>query len=205
MYLANLSAERTRAGYSQSELARLSGAGRPAISNYEGLRRQANPETVRRLAAVLEVSVEDLYGEQPEPAPVFAELRDRLREADARGGREEQISELERYLQRDPDRLRKWLYEVSIEELTARSSLSERDYGGAAAGAGRASAKALEIYPFLLLFLLDLVQDLLSRDSARPALPPAETTPEPAPATETVRRSAAPGPRRENAAKPEED
>lgn len=186
MYLANLRAARTRAGLSQSELARLSGAGRPAISNYEGLRRQANPETVRRLAAVLEVSVEDLYGEQPTPPPVFAELQEALREADARGGREEQVAELERYLERNPDRLRIWLYEVTIEELTARSSLSERDYGGATMGAGRASAKALEIYPLLVLSLLDLVQDLLAR-SGTPALPPsqtseaAENTPEPAP------------------------
>lgn len=209
MYLSNLRAERVRAGLSQAELAARSGAGRSAISGYERLRREAYPATVRRLAEVLEVDTAALYGEQPEPPPVFVELREALEAADARGGREEQVAELERYLERDPGRLRTWLYEVTIEELTARGSLSAKDYGGAVIGAGRATAKGLELYPLLLLSMLDLLQDLLERDPGIPAptsaeesapVEPAET-PETAP--EPVRRPAAPGVRRENAAEEE--
>lgn len=188
MYLANLYFERARAGYSQVELSKRAGVSRDAISKFERLRRQAQPATVRRLSEALEVSPEDLYGTQPDPAPpVLTELREALEAAGTRGGREEQIAELERYLQRDPNRLRTWLYEVSIEELMARESLSRRDYSAAATGAGRASAKALEIYPLLVLSLLELVQDLLSRDPALQApvqtTEAAENAPEPSPAS----------------------
>lgn len=191
MYLANLRGARLRVGFSQAELAALAGVGRPAISNYELLRRQARPATVRRLSEALGVDVDSLYGEQPEPSPVFVELKEALARADERGGREEQVAELERYLSRDPGRLRTWLYEVSIEELTARSSLAERDYGGAVLGAGRVTAKGLELYPLLMLALLDLVQDLLSREAPDPGpaakSAPVETTTEP----EQVKRPAA--------------
>lgn len=187
MYLSNLRDARVRAGYSQAGLSRTAKVGRDAISEYESLKRQAQPATVERLAAVLDVESAALYGEQPSPPPVFRELRAALAAAHERGGREEQIAELERFLARDPERLRRWLYEQTIEELMARQSLAGREYGEAARGAGRATTKALEFFPVLALVLLELVQELLERGGSF-TLPPAENMPENTPETAPVSR-----------------
>ena len=54
---------RERAGYSQMELAEKSGVSQDAISAIELGKRKPQGRTLRKLANVLDVEVEDLYGE----------------------------------------------------------------------------------------------------------------------------------------------
>lgn len=62
---------RERTGYSQTELAELTGIDRSALSNMEAGRRKGTPAQLRELATVLQVPITALYG--PAPAEIGAD------------------------------------------------------------------------------------------------------------------------------------
>lgn len=61
---------RERTGYSQTQLAELTGIERSALANMEAGRRKGTPEQLRILADALQVPITALYG--PTPAEVTA-------------------------------------------------------------------------------------------------------------------------------------
>jgi len=65
--LENLRYIREQAGYSQPELATISGVGQGTISDIELGKRKAQGRTLRKLAKALGVEVADLYGESEHP------------------------------------------------------------------------------------------------------------------------------------------
>jgi transcriptional regulator with XRE-family HTH domain len=68
-------------GFNQSELAKASGVAQNTISEIETGHRRARPATLRKLAAALDVEVEDFYREPEELAPKASTPLDEVREA----------------------------------------------------------------------------------------------------------------------------
>lgn len=56
---------RERTGYSQTQLAELSGLERSTLANMEAGRRKGTPEQLRTLADALQVPITALYGPAP--------------------------------------------------------------------------------------------------------------------------------------------
>jgi transcriptional regulator with XRE-family HTH domain len=74
-----LHAWRLRRGYSQQELAERAGMSKTTIVNLEGAKGRANFVSIRKLAAALDISREELLFRDPEAQPVGSPTTDRGR------------------------------------------------------------------------------------------------------------------------------
>ena len=128
MKLVRLLEWRRRRGLSQNELARSSSVGRPAISEYETLKREAHPATAKKLADALDVEVEDLlYREDIERPAWGKELGNVLKAARERGGYEEEIAQLKRFSKQAESGPGRSMYDMQRRELELAQAVIEMD------------------------------------------------------------------------------
>lgn len=127
MYLARLYEHRAAKGFSQAELAKRSGVARDAISKIETMRREAQAETVRKLAEALSVEVEDLiYSPEVEPPP-WGKATGYLLTAARQESYEKEIALLERWADEADSAAARSIYEGYQAEAEFVRSLSEMD------------------------------------------------------------------------------
>jgi transcriptional regulator with XRE-family HTH domain len=127
MKLVRLLEWRRRRGLSQAELSELSGVARDAISKYEGLKREAQPGSARRLAEALGVEVEELlYSARVERPAWGRETGNVLRGAREHGGFEEELALLRRFAE-EVDGTSRSMYETYQREAEFRQALQELD------------------------------------------------------------------------------
>jgi transcriptional regulator with XRE-family HTH domain len=154
---------REQAGYSQPDLAEISGVAQGTISDIELGKRKARGRTLRKLARALNVEVAELYGDSPHPleeAPAASQpsLDDAL-EVDRRF-QVSQLRQLEMWKGYLEGYARRWETEARNPELVATPE--------AAAGASvEANKQGIYIFQTIRSCLIPTIQDLFPEEIAR--------------------------------------
>ena len=138
MKLVRLLEWRRRRGLSQKELAKKSGVGRPAISEYETLKREAHSTTAQRLAAVLGINTGDLlYREDLEHPGWGKQYGNLLKVAREQGGYKAEIALLQRWAEESQPGPGRSVHEAQAAEAAIVQAVMELDLAempGRAAG-----------------------------------------------------------------------